>query len=289
MTNSVSQFDGTNNNPNMYVITTTQISEDNDNLYTIGDPRSLTINNRLDEESFTKSQEVKDTWLKFTYVYPANTNITVDCLPPVTASRFVNGTTTASQRLAYYYPTDETTGPGSKENFIAPIIRVASSFGKIGDLPIKDYARMRCAAYQEAGRPAGRWRLPTKAELTYISTLSKEQIIPILFGNKPRTSGLTSTTTDAYYWTAHGLAHVQITARNFFRYIEEIKTDFYNEPPTNVAISPAVRCVYDVWYWVKDDGSEDIPANAPKTTQFYWGDKEKDNPQTSNIKGRWAR
>lgn len=276
VTNSVTQFNGTNMNPNMYVITTTQISEDNDNLYTIGDPRSLTINNNLSDNSFGANPNPVDNpanpWTQFGNNNPAAEAHTIN--------RGTISTETEKRPIRYYYPTDETTGKaGSKENFIAPSIRVASSFGKIGSLTEKTYARRRCAAYQEAGRPAGRWRLPTKAEVLYIMNLSEEQAIPVLFGNvTAATTNNGTATTDAYYWTANGLANVSITVTGQdVTNITKIETTFLDSAPANA--NPAVRCVYDEWYWVKNDGSEDIPADAPRTTTFYWGDYEKDNPQ----------
>ena len=48
------------------------------------------------------------------------------------------------------------------DNYIAPIIKIASSYGKTVVLNYEN-AQKRCAAYQENGYPAGRWRLPTKA------------------------------------------------------------------------------------------------------------------------------
>ena len=41
-------------------------------------------------------------------------------------------------------------------------------------------AEKRCAAYQEDGYPAGRWRVPTKAEVKYIIQLSGWGVIPVL-------------------------------------------------------------------------------------------------------------
>ena len=40
-----------------------------------------------------------------------------------------------------------------------------------------------------------------------------------------------------------------------------------------------MRCVYDEWYWVNADGSPDLAPGGDRTTTFYWGDKEKENPQ----------
>ena len=61
----------------------------------------------------------------------------------------------------------------------------------------KAEARRRCAAYQEDGIPAGRWRLPTFAEVEFIATLSSLNRIPILFSDATTTNG-------DHYWIANG-------------------------------------------------------------------------------------
>ena len=260
VTNSVTALNGTNNNPNMYVITTTQISEDNDKLFTIGDPRMLTVNNNLSDQSITapgnnNNNNPNTPWTAFNGAGFNNNPAAVS------APTCLNGQTSPPNRqIRYYYPTDETarTSAGSKVNFIAPSIRVASSFGKIGSLDQKVYARRRCAAYQEAGRPAGRWRLPTQAEVEYIISLSSEEIIPILFGNSDN---------DAPYWTANGIINVYQGGTS------------YDVVEGGTSSSAAVRCVYDEWYWVNADGSPDLAPGGDTATTFYWGDKEKENPQ----------
>ena len=132
--------------------------------------------------------------------------------------------------LHNYYParTDEDT-----RRVIAPAFKIASSRGKT--LPITfDNAQRRCAAYQEDGYGAGRWRIPTEAEIEFIVNLSAEGEIPPLF--------------DGEYWSASG------------RYYSSDDQNFSN-PGSNV--TPAVRCVYDIWYW----GTERAPLN-----EFGWRD-----------------
>lgn len=134
--------------------------------------------------------------------------------------------------LMYYYPTDETSATA---NIVAPSFRIVSSYGRFGDSKSKDLARRRCAAFQEDGHPAGRWRLPTQAELEYITTLSSKNLIPTLFN------------VGGSYWSAQGL----VTVNN------------------NGTVTPSTgnsgfaRCVYDEWYW----GSETVDR-----TVFTWGD-----------------
>lgn len=211
-----------NYNPNMYIVNTTQLSEDNNILYKLGDPRSLVSDIRLGGNSTTWSYQ----------------------------GTHIDGTTNV--RLRNYYPTEEIASgqTGSKVDFIAPIFRIASSFGKTQAIN-KENARKRCASYQEAGRPAGRWRVPTRAELAYIKQLSNENLIPELLA------------TGSYYWSSTNKIQIDDNGN--------ITEDTSNS-------NTYVRCVYDEWYWVNADGSQDIlPTNL--WTSFRWGDKQKDNPQ----------
>ena len=124
---------------------------------------------------------------------------------------------------------------------IAPKFIIASSYGKTS-YPDDYYndggmtwekAKLRCASYQENGYPAGRWRLPTFAEVRYIMQLSAQGSIPSLF--------LMGTNDDTGYWCSNG----RIYTRNGNTLLGAKTGD-----PT------APRCVYDTWYW----GSE--PVNA---------------------------
>lgn len=162
-----------------------------------------------------------------------------------------NNYTNNKNNICYYYPTDESS---LTENMIAPKFRIASSWGTT-QVMTREAARKRCATYQEQGRPAGRWRLPTKGEMAYIVGLSSMGRIPTLFS--PSSSG------NGGYWTAHG-AHTFNTGNPTLIYVEKT---------TNGTAS--ARCLYDEWYWVKEDGSEDT---CPPE-QFTWGDKLKINPQ----------
>lgn len=111
-----------------------------------------------------------------------------------------------NQTLQTYTPAKE---EGS-DDLIAPAFKIASSWGKTMDISFTR-AKERCASYQENGYPAGRWRIPTTAEIAYVIALSDEGKIPYLF--------------DEGYWTASGAVYGG--------------SGFY----------AAVRCVYDVWYW----------------------------------------
>ena len=138
---------------------------------------------------------------------------------------------TAKRRLATYYPADE---DGNRvNNMIAPSFRIASSYGVVTTLSY-DNAKKRCASYQEDGYPAGRWRVPTRAEIMYMVMLAKDGKIPVLLSD------------NGWYWGSDKKAYCP---GNF--------DNPRSTPDSNV------RCVYDEWYW-KD--------TCTKTT-FTWGDK----------------
>ena len=120
------------------------------------------------------------------------------------------------------------------EDMIAPEFMVASSIGKTQSLSYK-FAATRCAAYQESGFPAGRWRLPTKAEIMFLIQLSAKGKIPQLFSPGTLSSG--------GYWCSSGV--VFPVSNTDVRYY-----DFdSNEVKNNNGGNHFPRCVYDTWYW----------------------------------------
>ena len=148
------------------------------------------------------------------------------------------GTDANDKLLQYYYPTIDTK---ATQSMISPEFMVASSYGRCPSSLTEEEAVRRCAAYQEDGYPAGRWRLATKAEIEYIVQLSGWEVIPSLF------------TTGIGYWSAHGC--IQVNGSNV--------TD-YTGNQTRV-----VRCVYDTWYW----GTEQM--DKEDRTRFVYGDKQR--------------
>lgn len=105
-------------------------------------------------------------------------------------------------------------------------------------------AAMRCAAYQEDGYPAGRWRLPTEAEVAFCRELQRNGYIDGLFYNTNR------------YWTASGTYYYQGSCVD----------------PGNNQTTASVRCVYDLWYWGDEPYNnnkvqikEGVTPNTPAT------------------------
>lgn len=210
------QSDNRNNtNFNMYVITTSVLPAAGImQNYILGDPRSTTIDNNLGN---------------------SNNNWSYSGTP-------AGGGT--QRRLTYYYPANQSQ---AYDDVIAPKFRIASSFGASPKMS-RNNALQRCASYQEDGYPAGRWRLPTAAEIVYMASLTNRGLIPRLLGN----SGTGST----YYWSNSGYVTVP-NAQNTSGTITATHDASGNRN---------VRCVYDEWYWEGDTVDK---------TSFRWGDRQR--------------
>ena len=223
--------------------------------FVIGDPREDQVNNLDDPAAypglyeFTVDGSEPDKYIKILETLRSNT------------TEYVDGKRTGFNKaaalygedryrpLTWYYPTEKTT---RTENMLAPSYRIASKFGGteyggayFGDIT-KAYAEYRCAAYQEDGFPAGRWRLPTKAEIHFIAQLSAKKAFERLFSN-------------SVYWSATGA--VSVNGDN-------------GTVSNSTQTTALLRCVYDSWYWDQIDGQEGDPRHNPRT-QFVWGDKER--------------
>lgn len=202
-------YSTSNSNSNPNMITITTTSFNN-NDYVIGDPRVETINN-LDYED----------WVSAPALYG-----------------------TSPRELTYYYPTNTS---DAAKNMISPKFRIASSYGLTSFISMTN-AKRRCASYQEDGYPAGRWRVPTAAELKYIVQLSASGYITKLFND------------GGDYWAAD----------------ETIYVPNYSKGTVGEGSgsSAYVRCVYDEWYW----GSEKEKTEGQETlTSFTWGDEPREN------------
>lgn len=244
-----------NKNPNMYVITVSVSDK-----YIIGDPRTNSIDSDFINSFYRASgNRVSNGYYNVTvtdqgrsvYVLSSKTSNWVSA--PRTYA-------TGNGILANYHPASN----DHTSNMIAPKIRVASSYGVSVTGRTREEAEYRCASYQEDGIPAGRWRLPTYAEVEFIGTLSALGRIPYLFGSIVRDSegnaeldengneqGLND---DSYYWTANGLIHIN----NGTNTVESATSDPDSQE--------SVRCVYDEWFW-GDATTRPVAKNT-----FTWGD-----------------
>ena len=124
----------------------------------------------------------------------------------------------------------------NEQNLIAPRFLISSTRNSQSTKPSTfEDAVKRAATYQEAGYPAGRWRLPTEAEIAFIIARQQEESIPELF-----------TTGGNGYWTASGKKLVLSSNRTIVMTTEAMTSRISS------------RLVYDLWYW----GDEPSTANV---------------------------
>ena len=143
-----------------------------------------------------------------------------------------------NNELNTYYPTR---ADNETKQMISPEFMIASSYSRCPNYMDKTEVVKRCATYQEDGYPAGRWRVPTEAEVRYIIQLSGWGKIPALFN------------TGINYWSANGTIQVS------------------NNGTVSINAngnSAVVRCVYDTWYWGKE-----APLTGTQKQQFTYGDE----------------
>lgn len=127
-------------------------------------------------------------------------------------------------------------GNTDTKNFIAPKFMISSRWGRMGywapgnmsAAERLETVQKRCATYQEAGYPAGRWRLPTDAEIMFIAKLQQNGFISNLF------------TSNGYSISASG----------------DVFTVSSQSVGVNQNVGTSCRCVYDLWYW----GDEPVPG-----------------------------
>ena len=231
----------TGGNRNRYTIHVSVLPEDSG--YIIGDPRTLT------EETWSNGLENQSPIVKTSNYYnwyDSNGDGTRDTEIQNYETQFRPGkhisdykTDGAAERLLkYYYPAEESS---RTENMLAPAFMVASRFGGVEfyDGFTQQSGRFKCATYQEDGYPAGRWRLPTKAEIDFIAMLTQKGGFVQLFG------------TSGKYWSANGA-------------VQPIS----GLQKVNYAM---VRCVYDTWYW--DAYNDRLPQEDRDT--YVFGDYER--------------
>ena len=220
------------NSTYMHVITISAFNEDNnkfaynnnknkDTEYIIGDPRVRSSNLLGVGNDTEEVKRVADGWIKATDV---------------------NGTV---RNLQYYYPTST---EANSYQVIAPKFRISSKLAGYSHSNPQG-AALRCASYQEDGFPAGRWRLPTTAEILYIIELQRlNKIQKLFFGG-----------------TTYLSATDRIATDNNNNYT--LTTGYPNSG------TASVRCVYDEWFWGSErEAIENTTINAGGY-QFTWGDR----------------
>ena len=175
-----------------------------------------------------------------------------------------------------------------KQNVIAPVIRIASSWGATFQIVDFDRAEERCAAYQENGYPAGRWRIPTVAEIDFLIQLSTYEHIPALFTTvKQPASGNYTPQHYRGYWAGGRnlyLGKPYTDDGNTSPFVDMTSAETYQQnnnyymynylriPSGNnyTYYQARVRCVYDEWYWggekYDNSGTQIEGSNVPSST-----------------------
>ena len=222
----------------MYIVNVSSFKEDDTFTidgktynYVIGDPRQTEYNNYKSHSGY----DFTDDWVTAPATYEN--------------SEYVNTTWTNQRILTYYQPTSS---EPNVINVIAPKFRVVSFNSTVGGQTnvSKAGGPLRCATYQEDGFPAGRWRVPTAAEIFFIAKLQAENSIVDIFQ-----SG------DQKYYCSTGMVSVN------------------NGNPTyyEQANSGTIRCVYDEWYWGSEREAKRNPSvasdRAANSYLFTWGDE----------------
>lgn len=148
---------------------------------------------------------------------------------PVTLS-YMTQKDASNNSLDNYHPTDN-----NAMDVIAPSFIISSSWSITSSMRSNNFqnALRRCASYQENGYPAGRWRLPTRAEIEFVMSLSNKGYIPALF--------------DGTYFDGAG---------NGYTSSGDSKDQY------------GVRCVYDLWFW-----GDAAPLKGDAANIFTWGDQ----------------
>ena len=194
-----------NNGNNTY--TYTYNNAQHNEVYRIGDPRKTT------EEVYGSS------WSLYSYLY-------------------YNGTTQgASADWEEPLKILTTSQAAEDQNIVAPKFLVSSSLNAMltTNLPTFDQAVSRAAVYQEAGYPAGRWRIPTEAEMAFIVARQQDGTIPDLY------------VAGSDYWSGSGRL-MNISSSGTKITLKDGNGD-----------KQSVRFVYDLWYW----------GDEPSTTNVY--------------------
>lgn len=256
---------GDNNNQHQYTVHVSVLPSTNPNV--IGDPRGGSAVNNLGYATYSFSSGSPQYSYYGDYYH----------------RRYFSSTADNNVSTKYNPAGDDT------QNTIAPIFKIASSYGKT-TLMNYTYAKERCAAYQENGYPAGRWRLPTSAEIDFVISLSENNHIPTLFGCGPEYNNNGSFNHFAAYWSGGGWAYCgktsvingekQLDLSSNGNKTSESGTNYTVTVPTGTNTNYTVRynntnythyvytrCVYDVWYW--GDGQD----SAHMTT---WGGYQMD-------------
>ena len=238
---SVNGMGNTTSSPNRYIFTVTSVKG---TPYIIGDPRDMDITYDGDEADwYDRGRRITNGVIAST----TNNEIRYYYGTDVTSPGYDNATSTN-----VIYANDAAAEAAERTiNMVAPKFMLASGYAVLGtgadEVEVLENLKKRCASYQEDGYPAGRWRLPTRAEFQLILTQVNKRTLPEVY--------IFNTT----YWCAHGLG----TPRNT-NGVVSVEMEYVGRDGSG----HSTRCVYDLWYW----GEHDKMTNAADKNVFTWGD-----------------
>ncbi len=156
---------------------------------------------------------------------------------------------------------------GDDQNIIAPRLLVSSHMNITGGVPWNNSDGtgivQRCAMYQEAGYPAGRWRLPTEAEFAFMMKLQSDGTLPGLFAD------------NCYYRVADGRKIHVGTGGNIYPFTDSNSGTVY------------IRMVYDLWYW-GDEPTDGVDKIRTPDMMTDWEKAMSEDGVTPNWKAHWA-
>ena len=142
----------------------------------------------------------------------------------------------------------------NSRNMIAPHILISSGLteGLQGYSPTDyiSYAK-RGATYQEAGYPAGRWRMPTEAEIAFIAARQYDGTIPAIFN------------TDMTYFASSGRFVIIPSDKSkglMYFTIDQLNQSATaaGKPRYTYADLIDAKYVYDVWYWGEETEAPNV-------------------------------
>lgn len=148
-------------------------------------------------------------------------------------------------KQSYIWDEDQITAimkASDASNYIAPEFICCSGLATGPALSVDDLAK-RAALYQEAGYPAGRWRLMTQAELVFLADLQVHHIIPALFNE--------DSTADGVYAASDG---------TFYRF----ENGKYKQEEDHSSGKAWARFVYDTWYWGREPDPDAVTTYSPQ-------------------------
>lgn len=229
----------------VFTITTTEGTD-----FIIGDPRSTEYTYTADNARWASAPAT---------AYDKNGNRELNYYYGTAVSSAGYNTTSGT---AIYANDDAAEAAEPTINMIAPKFRLSSGYGTVTETTgatSLETMKKRCASYQEDGYPAGRWRLPTRAEFQFIYT-------QICYEKLPEVYFRPQTTANMSYWCAHGLG-----TPNNNGLVEMSYIGYYTGRNTT-----PVRCVYDEWYWENSEtyrlGETNANGTFVPSDTFTWGD-----------------